>query len=228
MNDAFDVAFDREHRKNRPIPSGVITEREVWQWGLGLLVLGILALVGLGKTTALLTLCLAGCILLYDAVHKAVSFAPVLMAGCRFFLYLVAASVATNGVTGNVVWCAVALASYIVGLSYLARKESIIGALPYWSAIFLTTPFIIAYYMDDDATRAPAYVILFILLVWIGWALHFTIGKNSPNIGATVSRLLAGIILVDLLVLADKPVFWPLLALWFLLALLFQRFIPAT
>src|ERR1700722_7791443 len=33
LNDAFDAGFDRNHRPTRPIPSGVITEREVWGWG---------------------------------------------------------------------------------------------------------------------------------------------------------------------------------------------------
>jgi hypothetical protein len=46
-----------------------------------------------GTSTTILTLLLIACILIYDAIHKAVAFSPVLMAGCRLFLYLVAASI---------------------------------------------------------------------------------------------------------------------------------------
>src|SRR5258705_11196583 len=33
LNDAFDVEFDREYPRGRPIPSQQITLAEVWPWG---------------------------------------------------------------------------------------------------------------------------------------------------------------------------------------------------
>src|SRR5712675_2728560 len=119
LNDAFDVEFDREYRKDRPIPSGQITLDEVWRWGFGWLGVGTVILVLLGKATGALTAILLLCIVLYDAVHKHVGLSPLLMSACRFFLYLVAASSALQGVTGLAVWNALALAAYIVGLSFL-------------------------------------------------------------------------------------------------------------
>ena len=124
LNDAFDAEFDRRHRAERPIPSGSITLDEVWRWGFGWLGLGTVTLVLLGPVTGALTAILLLCIVLYDAVHKLVDFSPVLMAACRFFLYLVAASTAQEGVTGLAIWSAFALATYIIGLSYLVRRES--------------------------------------------------------------------------------------------------------
>jgi len=87
----------------------------------------------------------AGCIILYDAVHKQISFAPVLMGACRFLLYLVAASSCSQSINGWAVWCGLALACYIIGLSYLARRESTAGALQYWPLLFLTAPILIAF-----------------------------------------------------------------------------------
>src|SRR5712675_3038067 len=55
LNDAFDVEFDREYRKDRPIPSGQITLDEVWRWGFGWLGVGTVILVLLGKATGALT-----------------------------------------------------------------------------------------------------------------------------------------------------------------------------
>src|SRR5580698_6010042 len=43
LNDAFDAEFDYHHRRTRPIPSGAITEREVWRWGWVWLALGLAA-----------------------------------------------------------------------------------------------------------------------------------------------------------------------------------------
>src|SRR6187549_3121603 len=40
LNDAFDEPFDRQHRKERPIPSGKISAGLVWRWGFALLAVG--------------------------------------------------------------------------------------------------------------------------------------------------------------------------------------------
>ena len=91
LNDAFDVAFDRQHRQERPIPSGQITARAVWLIGGGMMLLGWLLMLMLGLTVALFALLLVGAIILYDAVHKRTAFAPLIMSlvslpalcGCR-------------------------------------------------------------------------------------------------------------------------------------------------
>src|SRR5438477_10882950 len=92
LNDAFDAQFDQQHRPERPIPSGGIRLGSVWLWGLSWLALGVVSLCSLGKATAVLTCLLTLSILIYDAIHKIFAFSPVLMATCRFFLILVAAS----------------------------------------------------------------------------------------------------------------------------------------
>ena len=97
LNDAFDEEFDRAKRRERPLPSGQIEVAAVWRWGFGWLGCGLLSLAFLGWWPALLGVLLAGAILLYDAVHKLVAFAPVLMAGCRVLLIWVAAASAVGG-----------------------------------------------------------------------------------------------------------------------------------
>src|SRR5689334_18324744 len=79
LNDAFDVEFDRLRRSERPIPSGAISLRAVWSWGLSALALGLLCLALSGWLTGLLGLGLLLSILIYDAIHKLVAFSPVLM-----------------------------------------------------------------------------------------------------------------------------------------------------
>jgi 4-hydroxybenzoate polyprenyltransferase len=228
LNDAFDADFDRQHRRQRPIPTGAISEREVWLTGFVLLGFGAAALFWMGVNTAILTLCLVACILLYDAIHKLVSISPLLMAACRLLLYLVAASISAEGITGLAVWSAIALAAYIVGLSYLARKETSRGALRNWPSYFLATPILLALLVNDGHQQI-AFMISALVATWILWCLRHTFWKPQRNIGFTVSLLLAGIPLIDWLAIGGGTIF--VIAIFvglFFFALLFQRFIPAT
>jgi len=229
LNDAFDVDFDRQHRRQRPIPSGAISEREVWFYGFLQLGLGAIILVQMGSTTATLTILLVGCILLYDAIHKLVAVSPLLMAVCRILLYLVAASVSTRGVAGLAVWSALAMGAYIVGLSYLARKETSRGPLSNWPTYFLAAPLLLAFLVNYGSPQRMPLVILSLVAGWILWCLRHVFWKPQRNIGFTVSLLLAGIPLVDWLAVGGGT-FWTgsLFVLLFFAALLFQRFIPAT
>jgi hypothetical protein len=229
LNDAFDAAFDRHHRRTRPIPSGAISEREVWRWGLAWLALGLASAAWLGVTPFLWAAALGGCILFYNAVHKWTPLGPFLMGMCRFGVYLLAASAARGEANGEVIWKGLALAAYIVGLSCLARKESGRGRINFWPSLLLATPVVFAGLMDDGSSWRPAVVYSLALAAWSSWALSRSLGQPEPNVGYTVSRLLAGIVLVDLLAVASSSEPWTAcFAVWFVLALLLQRFIPAT
>jgi 4-hydroxybenzoate polyprenyltransferase len=124
LNDACDEAFDRQHRAERPIPSGAISSRAVWMLSYVTLGLGALVLIFTGRDLILPALGLLACIVFYDVIHKQTAYAPVAMAGCRFLLYVVAGAAAIGGISAKLLWCAGALAAYIVGLSFIARKES--------------------------------------------------------------------------------------------------------
>jgi heme O synthase-like polyprenyltransferase len=229
LNDAFDAEFDRQFRRERPIPTGAISVNAVWRIGLGLLGSGAVCLILMGTVTGILAVLLVLCILAYDAIHKLITVSPVLMAGCRFFLYLVAASTGEKGVTGEAVWWGFAMAGYIIGLSFIARKETARSALAYWPCYFLAAPFLLMLIMDGTGYLGPALLVSAVLGLWIVRCLRYTFGGQERNVGLTVSGLLAGIVWVDLLAVANCPqklaaVFIAL----FLSALLFQRYIPAT
>jgi 4-hydroxybenzoate polyprenyltransferase len=229
LNDAFDAEFDRHHRRIRPIPSGAISEREVWQWGLTWLALGLGAAVWMGTPVARWAAVLCGLILLYNAVHKWAPLAPVLMGTCRLCVYLLAAGASGRGVNGEVIWKGLALAAYVAGLSCLARNESSRVRIHLWPGLLLAMPVVFAALIDDGPGWPAAVVYSLVLAAWTSWALSYSLGPGEPNVPFTVSRLLAGIVLVDGLAAANASE--PragLFALWFALALLLQRFIPAT
>ena len=139
LNDAFDADFDRQRRAARPIPSGKISLETVWRWGWAWLGVGILCLLFLGKIAGGLAIVLAICILIYNAAHKYITASPWLMGLCRFWVYVIAGTGAW-GLNGGPIWCGAALAFYVVGLSYVARRESFRGPVPHWPLIFLAMP----------------------------------------------------------------------------------------
>lgn len=230
LNDAFDVEFDREHRKERPIPSGKITVDAVFIWGFIWLVLGIISLSCTGVVTGCLGLSLACLIVLYDWLHKKIAFGPVLMGVCRFFLYVIAAAVAEKGVTGSAIWCGLALGLYVIGLSYFARIESAPGALRYWPVLPLVAPVLLAQFMNADGAREGALVLSGILILWMIKCLRYVVWASERKIGRMVSGLLAGIVFVDWLAVGpDAPRALGFVFIGcFLAALGFQRFVPAT
>jgi 4-hydroxybenzoate polyprenyltransferase len=229
LNDAFDAEFDRQRRSSRPIPSGAISLAAVWRWSFALLGLGALALAVLGKTTGVLALALLACIIIYDATHKAVTASPWLMGLCRFWVYVIAGSTGVWGVNGGPIWCGVALAIYVAGLSSLAWRKSFLGPLPYWPLLLLATPVFLGMLMNTSDARKDAMLVSLVFVLWVARCARTIFQPGEANVGRIVSGLLAGIVLVDWLAVAplirhpvSAVVFLPLFGATFLL----QRYVP--
>lgn len=229
LNDAFDVEFDRQYRRERPIPAGAVRLPFVWRVGLALLVAGAACLAYPGLITVALALGLIICIVIYDAFHKRFSLAPVLMGFCRCLVYLVAASTAIHGLTNSALAGGLALAAYVAGLSFVARKESGNSRVRFWPALLLAVPVVLALLTSQHGQRQDFFLVVAIVVLWIARSLRQTFWSIEPNPGRTVSLLLAGIVLVDWLAVSDAPreVGFVFIGL-FLLALLAQRWVPAT
>ena len=234
LNDAFDVKFDREHRAERPIPSGAISAKAVWVLGIAEMILGLACVVWLNTTAALCALALVGSILWYDWLHKKISWSPLIMGLCRLFLYLLTGAVATGALSIPVVLGSVALFAYIVGLSNIARKEATKGCVNSWPCWLLLLPLILAFtlpYLPESELRIKTGLIVAALLylLWTIRSLLFTFKAMIPQYGRTVSGLLAGIVLFDFLLAASQNL--QLGLVFFVLfssSLIFQKFIPAT
>ena len=229
LNDAFDTEFDQQHRPERPIPSRAIRAQAVWIWGFSWLLTGLGCCFAFGPATVIFALLLIGAILIYDAIHKIFAFSPVLMAICRLLLVLLAASTGEKGITGPSIWASVVMASYIVGLSYLARTESTLVSLRYWPCVFLAAPIVLALIVNQGEHQLRSTLASVAIGLWILRCLWSAYWSPQRNVGRAVSGLLAGIALIDGLSIwdgsrADAGLFVGL----FLLALLFQRFVPAT
>jgi hypothetical protein len=230
LNDAFDAEFDQQRRASRPIPSGKIPLPTVWRFGWGWLALGIFCLLFLGKIAAILAVILVICILIYNAAHKVVTVSPWLMGACRFWVYVIAGTTGMKGLNGWPVWCGVVLGLYVVGLSYVARRESFRGPVPYWPLLLLIAPVGLALMMNTGAAGKSALFAALLLVLWVARCISTVFQAGGINVGRIVSGLLAGIIFVDWLAIAPHCPHWLGITLLVLFGatLLAQRFVPAT
>jgi hypothetical protein len=241
LNDAADVKFDREHRRERPIPSGRVGATLAWIVGLGLLAAGGFLAVQTGGAGALSVALLTTCILFYDFYHKPWSGAVWVMGACRTLLVLMAASALANPAAENggpaevaVMSHALGLGAYIVGLTLVARAESAPGGVG-WLARFFARLLLLAPVLlllvsaiGQPFRWVPTFGLVLLFLVWTEGCLRL-IRRGGPAIGRAVGWLLAGIPLVDALavgqvslpIAAGFVVLAPLLRLW-------QRWIAAT
>ena len=230
LNDAFDEEFDRQRRAERPIPSGKISAGLVWRFGFGQLALGILLLFFCGKAAAAAAIILGIFILLYDFTHKVFTASPWLMGACRFWVYVIAGATGVDGLNGFPIFCGAALAFYVVGLSFVARRESFRGPVPFLPLLLLAAPVILAMTMNVGEFRLRALWISAILILWSARSLRAIFAGGEINVGWIVTNLLAGIVFVDWLAIAPDCSRWMsvvLIAL-FGLAKLLQSVVPAT
>ncbi len=240
LNDAFDRRIDARERPERPIPAGRVTAATVFTSGFammatGLLVLGATGLLPLsatgGATAAavplLSGLALAAAIVTYDAYHKGNPFSPVVMGLCRALVYVTSAVAFAAPTTGLVVAAAV-LWSYLIGLTYAAKQESLdrIGSL--WPLSFLAVPFL--YALPIAAASVLGALVFAAFAGWTGLAVRRLFRRRPGDVPRAVAALLAGICLLDsLVILGQGQVGLALVAVaLFPLTLAAQRYVPAT
>jgi 4-hydroxybenzoate polyprenyltransferase len=228
LNDAADAKWDREHRKERPIPSGRIGLATTWIIGLAWLLGGAAMMLLPGHANEGFTALLVLAVLAYDFYHKQWTGSVLVMGACRTLLYY---TVITGiGFPKGLCQSGIVLGIYIVGLTLMARGEAsgklsklrrtlimLLIALPGLLGLFANSVF------DAPLIGLSLLQVMFATLV----ADHMK--KGGPAIGQGVGWLLAGIPLVDALAIAPLSLITalcfagivPLLRLW-------QRWIAAT
>jgi 4-hydroxybenzoate polyprenyltransferase len=208
---------------------GTILEWKVWFFSFLFFGGGMVILSLLGNAVSKFSLALLGNIVLYNVFHKQTVLAPIVMALCRLFLIIMAAAAGGQiEVEGFTLWCAVALAAYIVGLSFIASKENG-GTVRLWPCVLLFSPMVLAFIVNDASFGQRGLVVALILGFWIVRCLRWVFGVNRKSVPDAVSGLLAGIVLVDLTAIGpvypEMVIVFPIL---FLVSLLLQRIAPAT
>lgn len=224
LNDLCDYEVDRRERPNRPLPSGRVSKASAWGVTLVLFAGGtaLLALVG---TRALFSgLVLIGLIVLYDVWHKTNPLSPLIMASTRAMVYVTAFVSFEALVTLDLAIGVGLMLAYIIGLTYIAKYEANTSFTQQWPVVLLLAP---ACYGAVAVPFGVGWLWLVGFIAWIVFSLRFI---YSGQIGAGIVRLIAGIALLDaLLLVAHDATMHAFLALGaFALTLFLQRYISGT
>jgi 4-hydroxybenzoate polyprenyltransferase len=231
LNDAFDREVDARERPERPIPAALIGAPEVFTVGAALVAAGI-ALVaiaaGVRSPAVAAALALATAIVVYDAWHKRNPLSPLLMGLCRVLVYVTAGLAVAARVTTALAGGALALLAYLIGLTYVAKQENLSEPRKLWPLGALVVPLVYAI----PATLAGGMTALawLALLVAVLAALRLLRGRAPRRIPRAVAVMIAGISLVDALLIARAGAPGPaaLALLGFPATLALQRWVSGT
>ena len=227
LNDACDANYDAEFQRSRPVPSGAIELRTLWLLSLVWLGLGLFILACFGTRTALLALGLTGIIMIHNALNKILKYTRLLLALSRFLLYLVAASTASNGITGLTLWSALALVPYVAAIQWMVLAKPPQRVVSKWVIVLLVAPIILALLVNTRSYQLRALLGIVVLIIWVLNCLRYSSWSFSGNVKHAASGLTAGIVVVDYLAVGPDYgglffVFLPL----FVSTLLLQRIYP--
>lgn len=200
LNDAFDAGFDAVSRPERPIPAGEIGRRQVFAWGIGLLAAGNALLAWIGLLPALAGLALAAAITFYDWHHKQNPLGPVVMGSCRALVYVGAGLCYTLALPREL-WAGAALMlCYLIGLTYIAKQETLGRIANLWPLAFLALPVLYGLWLASKDSMVAIFWAAF--SGWMLVALWFLRRRAKGDIPRAVVSLIAGVSLLDALLIA--------------------------
>jgi UbiA prenyltransferase family protein len=227
LNDVCDYTWDLRHRPDRPLPAGVVSRPSaaaavVVLFGVGSALLWAVSPPAMASGVVLIAL-----IAIYDRWHKNNPLSPLVMGGCRLMVYVTAFVAFAWPPSLELAIAGGLLVAYLVGLTAISKSETRPTVVGYWPAGLLFLP-----PLYFAARLGLGLTLLLPLLVagWVVYSLTFVYRARTRSIGAAIGRLIAGISLVDALVLASSGALetvWLALA-GFGLTLFFQRYIEGT
>ena len=236
LNDAYDADIDAAERPERPIPSGRVSRRTVFLCGFGMLAVGTLLLLwvglglpdGTGLWPALGGLALGAAIVFYDWNHKGNVFSPVVMGLCRMLVYVTAGLAVAVPVPAVLLLGAALLLCYVIGLTYVAKQETLGRVENLWPLVFLAAPLVYGLILVVEQPWAGVFWLA--LAVWIGVALWFVKRRGPGDVPRAVVSLIAGISLFDALMIAGAGELGlaALAVFGFILTLVLQSYVSGT
>ncbi|MGC4192257.1 MAG: UbiA family prenyltransferase [Thermomicrobiales bacterium] len=201
LNDILDVEIDRQQRPDRPLPSGAVSMPMAWGITGGMFIVGLALVATTNWHAAVAAVALIAAIAVYDAWHKGNPIGPLFMGGTRVLVYVMA-FLAFSGrsawTTEATLWCAVMLL-YVAALTSIAKMERGPAGFRYWPVVSLFLPPVLAIFRDFS----PGVIVLAGVMVgWAVYSLTFVYQQQPPAFGRAIASLIAGISLLDALLLA--------------------------
>ncbi len=230
LNDLMDYAIDCRERPERPLPTGIVSRPVAVVVVIALFGCGSLLLWSVGPRPFLSGLVLIALIICYDRWHKSNPLSPLLMALCRLMVYITVFLAFSVQSLSPLLIPGSLLVLYVIGLSYIARTENKPSAT---NVSIMATLFLPTVYFTVQQLRQVQWVTLPLILcftIWVAYSVTFTFRSPKRQVGRTVGQLIAGISLLDALVLATagSPLGVLLALAAFGLTLSLQRYVRGT
>jgi hypothetical protein len=209
------------------IPSNILFNNKLeqkhwWVICLSLLGIGLMVLLMSGDAPVFLALFISFFLITYGILFRASPVAAIFVGLARLCVYFLVASEGSRGITGELVWKALAIACYSGG-ACLAIKTRL--RHPLWapaSVVGMAVPVLIA--LAESGFRFKILLVAVILGAWIWYCLRQLLAKESSHQPYAATDLVTGIILVDLLAIGAEPLLLAtILAAIFLSTTLLQR-----
>lgn len=169
FNDVFDAALDRVERPERPIPSGLITEKEGAFLGTSLLAIGVTAAFGLSVyPSGSIAFAIAVAALVYDKWGKHHRFfGPLNMGICRGLNLLLGISVVPEALF-QYGWLAIVPILYIAAITMISQGEVHGGkSKTILFSAFLYTIVIASILYVSIALKNSTYALFFLVILAI-------------------------------------------------------------
>lgn len=262
LNDWYDLDWDQQHRPERAIPSGLFPRHLYLGIAMVLISAGASMSCWVSNTVFFTYIIILYFVIAYTLLHKRHAFSIWIMGACRAGLYALGLGAMSPGfdilrdfllswqgvaMAGMILIPLLGMLTYIAGISLLARFESRpveLGSMKWFAALLLLFP-VLTHLLPWAALQHLVFPLsitwlgILGILPLLGWTLSVVF--SHVGVGQKVSRLLAGIALVDLVysfsmswavytMVGYAPVlcFPAISVLAFFLALLLQKIAPAT
>ena len=230
LNDLMDYVIDCRERPERPLPAGIVSRSAAVAVVVVLLGCGSMLLWQVGLRSFLSGLALIALIICYDRWHKSNPLSPLLMALCRLMVYITAFLAFSVQSFSALLIPGGLLVLYIIGLTYIAKTENkpSVTNVSIVATLFLPTVYFTAQQLQQ--VRWVTLPLILCFTIWVAYSVTFAFRSPKRQVGRTVGQLIAGISLLDALVLATagSPPGVLLALVAFGLTLSLQRYVRGT
>ncbi len=237
LNDWADRNWDAQHRPERALPTGLLAPRLYLALAFAFAGIGLMAAALVNPAALAFAAVISASVAIYTWLHKQTAVAVLPMALCRALLPLLGlAATGAWEIWPYAVFAACGLFAHVAGISWLARGESrpVHGPCTRHAPWLFAGCGLVVMGGAVSGLEPPAPVFLAALLPYALWTGH-AVMRRGMNTGARVSALLAGIPLVDWMLLlpfyfggqTSSAALW-LPPLAFACGRLAQRLTPAT
>jgi 4-hydroxybenzoate polyprenyltransferase len=207
LNDWADREWDKDKRPERALPQGMFSANTYLTAAVGGAGIGLALAAFSGLGALLVAAVLVFFIWLYTKVHKTAAWSVIPMGLCRACLPVLGYVAMRGEAAGPALFSAMALLVYIVALSLSARWESrpeVPKGMKVRSRAMLAGAGLIAAALPVLLNPALGWIGLVPFGIWLGLCLT----KYASPVPVHVSALLAGIPLVDCVVLFPMAFIW--------------------